>query len=106
MVYVRLRLFSTRKRDLRETANAFCGSSFCGVITPQKFIFVLLISFLWEGGYLIFFKPLLLKTFKASILCVFLNIYFGLEGFSFSVDSTQIFSLGKFLKSFLLKITL
>ena len=59
------------------------------------------------GRRLFFFKNLSFsKTFKASILCVFLNIYFGLEGFSFSVDSTQIFSLGKFLKSFLLKITI
>jgi hypothetical protein len=67
---------------------------------------VLLISFLGEGGYLIFLNLSFSKTFKASILCVLPNIYFGLEGFSFSVDSTQIFSLGKSLKSFLLKITI
>ena len=88
-----------RRGALQECRCATCN-------TPK--ILLGFINFLFMGRRLFKVKKklLLLKTFKASILCVFLNMYFGLEGFSFSVDSTQIFSLGKFLKSFLLKITL
>ena len=64
-------------------------------------IWIFIKIFIWfKGGYLnsFFCGGLLFKSFMTNISWVLLNIYFGLEDFSFSVDSTQIFYLGKFFE--------